>query len=172
MLIQSETEGGSRVRMKRLVPFDACNSLSEMQSKYALSSTCQARLTTVNGTIRCSRVPGGPGSGPLKSRVTRWRVRVRPPEFGGCPFVAGPRRVALLAQMHMRMFVPPCILWCCMQRRRECPSSLLLVITEHSGRSLFRRTLLYCLPCTLPRAGFGAPSIFPFFLGEMIPFRA
>ena len=27
-------------------------------------------------------------------RVTRWRVRVRPPEIGGYPFVAGTRRVA------------------------------------------------------------------------------
>ena len=45
---------------------------------------------------RGTRLPGGPGSGPLKSRVTRWRVRVRPPEFGGYPFAAGTgtRRVA------------------------------------------------------------------------------
>ena len=81
--------------MQRQVPFDACSSLNEIQSKYALSSTCQARLS-VNGTICCpgTRVPGGPGSGPLKSRVTQWRVRVRPPEFGGYPFVAGTLRVA------------------------------------------------------------------------------
>ena len=78
--------------MHRLVPFDSCSCLREIQSKYAISSICQARLTTVNGT----RVPGGPGSGPLKSGVTRWRVRVQPPEFGGYPFVAGTRRVAPL----------------------------------------------------------------------------
>ena len=40
--------------------------------------------------------PGGPSSGPLKSRVARWRVRVRPPEFGGYPLVAGTRRLAPL----------------------------------------------------------------------------
>ena len=54
MIIQSKTEGGSCVRMQRLVLFDACSSLCQMQSKYALSSTCQARLTTVNGTVCCS----------------------------------------------------------------------------------------------------------------------
>ena len=96
MLILSKTEGGSCVRMQRLVPLYACSSFSEMQSKCALSSTCEARLTTVNRTIYCpgTRAPGGPGSSPLKSRVTRWLVRVRPPEFGGYPFVAGTRRVA------------------------------------------------------------------------------
>ena len=44
IIIQPKTEGGSCVKMHSLVPFDACNSLSEVQSKYALSSTCQARL--------------------------------------------------------------------------------------------------------------------------------
>ena len=84
--------------MQRLVPFDSCSSLSEMQSKHAVSSTCQAALTSVNGTMRCpgTRAPGGPSSSPLKCRVTRWRVKVRPQEFGGCPFVAGTRRVAPL----------------------------------------------------------------------------
>ena len=74
MLIKSKTEGGACVRMQRLVPFDSCSSLSEMQSKYALSSTCQACLTTANGTIRC---PG-----------TRW-TRFRSPEKPGYP-VASP----------------------------------------------------------------------------------
>ena len=62
----------------------ACSCLHQMQSKFALSSTCQARATTINGTICCSgtRVPVGPGSGTLKSRVTWWRVRARPPESG------------------------------------------------------------------------------------------
>ena len=84
--------------LQRLVPFDTCISLRQMQSKYALASTCQARLTNVNGTIYCpgTRAPGGPGSGPLKSRVTRWQVRVRSPKFGGYPFVAGTRWVAPL----------------------------------------------------------------------------
>ena len=36
-----------------------------------------------------TRVSGGPGSGPLKSRVTRRRARVRPPEFGGVPVRGG-----------------------------------------------------------------------------------
>ena len=67
-------KGGFCVRMQWLVPFDACSSLSEMQSKYALSSTCQARLTTVNGTTCC---PGGyPG--------TRW-TRFQSPETPGYP---------------------------------------------------------------------------------------
>ena len=101
MLVQPKTKGPA-FECEDWSPFDACSCLREMQSKYALSSTCQARLTTVNGTIRCSRVPGGPGSGPLKSRVTRWRVRVRPPEFGGYPFVAGTRRVAPLTYTYAR----------------------------------------------------------------------
>ena len=98
MLNQSKTEGGSCVRMRRLVPFDDCSSLRQMQSKYALSSTRQVHMTTVNGTIcwPSTRVPGGPGSGPLNSRATRWRVRVRPPDFGGYPFVASTRRVVPL----------------------------------------------------------------------------
>ena len=33
MIIQSKTEGGSCVRMQRLVACDACSSLSEMQYK-------------------------------------------------------------------------------------------------------------------------------------------
>ena len=51
-----------------------------MQSKYAVAPTRQARLTAVNGTICC---PG-----------PRWRVRLRPPDFGGYPFVARTRRAA------------------------------------------------------------------------------
>ena len=43
-----------------------------------------------------TRVLGGPGSGLLTSRVTRWRVRVRPPEFGGYPLVASTRRMVPL----------------------------------------------------------------------------
>ena len=62
MLIEYKTEGGSCVGMLRRVPFDASSSLNEMQSKYALSSACQAHLTTVSGTICCpgTRVPEYP----------------------------------------------------------------------------------------------------------------
>ena len=89
MIVQSKTKGGSCVRMQRLVPFDADSSLSEVQSKNHLSCTCQARLTTVNGTISC-QVPGCPGT-----RWTRFRSSNKPgypvlsPKFGGVPVRGG-----------------------------------------------------------------------------------
>ena len=92
VLLQPETEGGCRVRMQRLVPFDACSSLSEMQSKHALSSTCQARLTTVYGTI-CFRVPEYPS--------TRW-TRLRSPEKPGYP-VASPSSTSRIWRVPLGM---------------------------------------------------------------------
>ena len=85
---QPKTKGGSCVRMScvKMVPFDACSSLSEMQSKYALSSTCQACLTTANGTIRC---PG-----------TRW-TRFRSPEKPGYP-VASPSPTTRIGRVPVR----------------------------------------------------------------------
>ena len=84
MLVQPKTKGPA-FECEDWSPFDACSCLREMQSKYALSYTCQARLTTVNGTISCpgTRVRGEPGFGPLKSRVTRWRVQVQPQNLAG-----------------------------------------------------------------------------------------
>ena len=80
MLLQPKTEGGSRVRMQRLVvPFDACSSQRkaiEVRPIIYLSSPLDDRK-------RDHMLPG-------------WRVRVRPPEFGGYPSVTGTRCVALL----------------------------------------------------------------------------
>ena len=69
-----------------------------MQSKSAPSSNCQARLTTVNGIIRCpgTRVLGEHGCDALKSRVIGWRVRIRPAELSGQPLVPGTYRMAPL----------------------------------------------------------------------------
>ena len=78
MLIQPKMKGASCVRMKRLVPFGAFSYLVEMQSKYALSSTCMSR--PLDGRIRDDiyviRVLGYPG--------TQW-TRFRSPEMPGYP---------------------------------------------------------------------------------------
>ena len=89
----------------KLVPFDPCGSLPnaiELRPIIHLSGP-------LDGRKRDHTLSGYPGtrwtgSGPLKIWVTGWRVRARPPEFGGYPFVAGTRRVSPLP---WRVFVTP-----------------------------------------------------------------
>ena len=128
-----------------------------MRWKYALSSTRQARLTTVNGTVCCpgTRVPAGhgsgSGSGSLSSRVTRWRVRVRPPELGGYPFVAGTGRVALLLCCHFNHVFHAAVCRACLMfppigiHHSQCPCRFAIVETKALRSQASRQTCIKTL---------------------------
>lgn len=94
-----KTKEPSLVSLQCQIPCDAYTSISDRSSKCALASTCQAHSRTAYGMVYSpgTRVTGGPG---LNNRATQSRVRVRPPDFGGYPFVAGNPRVAPKLGIH------------------------------------------------------------------------
>ena len=123
--------------MLRLVLFVVCSFLSEMQSKYALSSTCQVRLTTVNGTICCPgtrwtrfrspKKPIYPLASPIPtSRI--WRVPVR----GGYPTGGTHSSINTVVQ-------------CCQIPYNTQGVTLLITPTHRHGQTNFMHSILHII---------------------------